>query len=267
MSVILLDTHGSHAAVVKMIASLGSYDIRYYSDTRSAPFDEVSGLTRVSRLLSLLDTHVRDLPSTVVLLGRGMSLPPREAIAIGARRAGIELIWAADLLADHACSVMRPGALCVIGDSCLTEADVRGHLGRNDLFEVPWCRIAPLYSLDEPLKPILKHWGKSVGGYVLATPTNGRFSSQIQHENPDAAIVDEYEHLGLVLASLLPETAKRRVRVSVTELAPTTFARLQQRLGLGDIPITEIGQMESAPMSGPFSMFLDSDGSPTNSRG
>lgn len=128
-------------------------------------------------------------------------------------------------------------------------------MARNDLFEVPWCRIAPLDSLDEPLEPILKHRGKSVGGYVLTTPTNGRFSSRIQRENPDAAIVDEYEHLGLVLASLLPETAKRRVRVSVTESGPTTVARLQQRLGLGDIPITEIGQMESAPMSGPFSMF------------
>ena len=131
MKILVMDSHGSHASVVKTILSLGAFDIFYGSDTRSAPYDELSGFTRVSRLLTLFESHRRSPPAVVVLLGGGMSSPLRDAVDFGARRAGIELIHAVDLLADDACTVFRPGGLCFVGNSCLTEADVRGRLARD----------------------------------------------------------------------------------------------------------------------------------------
>lgn len=263
MSVLLLDSHTTHAAVVKLILGLGAFDLVYCSDTRLAPFDELSGLTRVSRLLTLLGTHARGGVSTAVLLGRGMSDPPREALEVGARRAGIELIHAADLLADHACSVLRPpGGLCLVGDSCLTEAVLRAPLGRSDRYEVRWCRIAPLYMLDEPLRPILKSWGKAVGAYVVATPENARVASQITRDDPGAEIVDEYEHLALTLAERLPGSASRRLRTYVTERTDALVARLASRLGVTGNDVLEMGAMEPSPTSGPFALSLDADGAP-----
>jgi hypothetical protein len=262
VSILIVDSHGSHAPVVKLILSLGAYDILYYSDTRSAPLDELSGFTRVSRLLTLLHTHSRRRVSVAVLLGRGMSDPPQGAIDLGARRAGIALVHAADLLSDHACSVLRPGGLCLVGDSCLTEAGLRSRLGGRELLEIRWCRIAPLYGLDEPLGPLLKGWGKSVGGYVLATPDNKRVASQIARHDPGAEIVDEYEQLALALAELLPESPARQLRVCVTEQTPAVTARLRSRLGVKDVVITEMGLPEPAPTEGPFAMSLDADGEP-----
>lgn len=259
MKILIMDSHASHALVVKMILSLGAFEIFYYSDTRSAPFDELSGFTRASRLLTLLEGQRRGMPAVAVLLGRGMSSPPRDAIELGARRAGIELIHAVDLLADDACTVFRPGGLCLVGDSCLAAADARG---RRTLFEIPWCRITPFYGLDEPIRPILRNWQRSVAAYVLATPDNKRVASQIAREDPDAEIIDEHEHLGLALASLLPEGPARRLRVCVTELTPSIQARLQERLGSKDIAVTEMGPLEPAPTEGPFAMSLDADGCP-----
>jgi hypothetical protein len=262
MSVLILDSDGSHAPVVKTLLSLGSYDILYYSDTRSAPFDELSPLTRVSRLLMLLHTHSRHKLSHAVILGRGMSSPPREAIELGARRAGLELVHGVDLVADQACSVLGFGGLCLVGDSCVTEADIRGRLGRSDLFEIRWARIAPLYPFDEPLRPILKSWGKSVGAYVLATPSNERISSQIAREGPGAQVVDEYEHLALSLGERLPESRAPHLRVCVSEGASAVVARLKSRLGNDRLSISQIGMPEAAPMEGPFAISLDMDGLP-----
>lgn len=262
VSILIVDSHASHAAVVKIILSLSACDILYYSDTRSAPFDELSAFTRVSRLLTLLNTHARSKVSVAVLLGRGMSSPPRDAIDLGARRAGIGVIHAADLIAAHACAVLRPGGLCLIGDSCLTEGGVRGELGRRDLFEIRWCRIAPLYARDEPLRAILRSWERAVGAYVLATPDNKRLAAQISQEDPGAEIVDEHEHLALALAERLPEGATRRLRVCVTERTPAVTALLKQRLGVDDTDIIEIGLMEPAPADGPFAISLDADGEP-----
>lgn len=262
MTILILDSHGSHAPVVKTLVALGSYDILYYSDTRSAPFDKLSPLTAVSRLLTLFHTHSRNKLSTGVILGRGMSTPPRDAIALGAQRAGIELIHGVDIVTDRACSALGFGGLCLVGDSCVTEADIRGRLGRSDLFEIPWARIEPLYPFDEPLRPILKTWGRSVGAYVLATPCNERIALQIAKEDPRAQIVDEYEELAFALGERLPESPAPRLRVCVSEGATGVSARLQSRLGLDKIVVSKTGVPEAAPMEGPFAMSLDFDGFP-----
>ncbi|WP_437663370.1 hypothetical protein [Sorangium sp. So ce1182] len=262
MKILIVDSHGSHAPVVKLIQSLGAYDIVYYSDTRSAPLDELSAFTRVSRILTLLHTHSRSHISVAVLVGRGMSSPPRDAIELGASRAGIKLIHSADLLTERACYMPRPGGLCLIGDSCLTKADLRDRLGRRELFEIRWCRIAPVYGLDEPLGPILKGWARSVGGYVLATPDNTRVAAQIARHDPGADIVDEHEHLALALAERLPESPAGQLRVCVTEQTHAVSALIKSRLAMKDVLITEMGLLEPAPTEGPFAISLDADGEP-----
>lgn len=261
MSIVIVDTHTSHAAVVRLLLSLGSFDILYYSDTRCAPLDELSAFTRVSRLLTLLGTHTRERPSTAVLLGRGMSSPPREAVDLGARRAGIELIHAVDLIAERAGSVLSSGGLCLVGDSCLTEIDVRSLLDCGEVLEVRWSRVSPMYRGDEPLRGILKDWEQTVGVYVLATPDNKRVAAQIRREDPTAAVIDEYEHLALTLAERLPEASAPRLRVHVTERTSVIVARLKSLLGSGT-EVIEFGRPEPAPTDGPFATSLDADGLP-----
>jgi hypothetical protein len=130
------------------------------------------------------------------------------------------------------------------------------------LFYIRWCRIAPLYGLDEPLRPILRNWGKSVGSYVIATPNNQRTASQIAMEDPGAHVIDEHEYLGLALAERLPEASARQLRVYVTEQTPAITARVKLLLGNNAIHVTEIGRPEPAPTDGPFAMSLDADGCP-----
>jgi hypothetical protein len=263
VTVLVLDSHGSHAAVVKLMMSVSSFDVVYYSDTRFAPFDELSGLTRVSRLLNLLGLHVAAKPSAAILLGRGMSWAPRQAVDLGGRRAGIEIIYAADLTAEYACGMLLPRrALCVIGDSCVTREDVQGRLGQRDFHELRWARIAPAYQLDMPLKPLLKDAGWSIGGYVLATPQNRRVAADIASLEADVPVIDEYEHLALALAARLPEAPAPRLSVSVSERSPAVVARIKHALGTAGDRVVEFGPMEGTPVSGPFAVSLDAEGNP-----
>lgn len=261
MGILIIDSHVSHVAVVKAITSLCSCELLYYSDTRGMSFDEVSGFARVSRLLTLIDAQLLRRMSTVVLLGRGMSSEPRDAIEAGAKRAGLNLIFAADLLADHVFSVLRPGGLCVIGDSCLTAADARGKLGHREWLEVRWARLAPRYGLDEPVAPILKHWKGSVGAYLLATPENKRVVAEILRVDPGAEIIDEYEQLALAIASLLPEGPVRTIDVCVTDQTPAITERIKRGLGVDGGVISEFGRLEQGPAEGPFALSLDWFGS------
>src|SRR5262249_32652916 len=137
----------------------------------------------------LLDTHARAQPSVAILLGRGMSLAPRDALELGAQRAGLELVFGADLVAAHAAEVLWPGDLCVIGDSCVTREEGRGGVGRGELREVRSARIAPVDPLDEPLRLLLERWGGStatgtIGAYLLATRDNRRVAGQIARVAP-----------------------------------------------------------------------------------
>jgi hypothetical protein len=262
VTVLLVDSHLDHAPVAKLMASLIPCDLLYYSDTRSGPFEELSGITRVAKLLSMLSVHARGGVSTAVLLGRGMSLGPREAVEIGARNANIELIYAADLLAEHACGILRPGDLCTIGESCLTMEDVRAHLGRHEVREIRSCRITPMYTADDPLKPIVKNWGASIGGYVLATSENKRIADLLRLLDADIPILDEHEHLAFALAERVPESKSPSLRACVTELGPGIAKSVKRLLGVAENAVLEIGAMEPAPATGPFAMSLDADGTP-----
>jgi hypothetical protein len=263
VSVLVIDSHVSHAAVIAHLRVLGGHDLIYYSDTRCAPLDELSPLTRVSRVLTLLDTHALAEPSVAVLLGRGMSREPRAALALGARRAGIELVFGADLVAGRAGQAAWPRDLCIIGDSCVTRDEARGHLRRGDVREVRWSRIAPEDPLDEPLLPLLERWGSAMGAYLLATPDNRRVAAQIARVAPGVPIVDEHEQLALALAERLPAAPTPGLRVLVTEGTPAVTARIKAVLGVAGGRVLELGRMEAAPTAGPFAMSLDADGEPS----
>lgn len=191
-----------------------------------------------------------------------MSSAPRIATELGAHRAGTALHHGVELIADQACSALGFCGLCLVGDSCATESDIRGRLGGRDLFEIRSARIEPPYSADRPLRSILKGWGRSVGANVLATPDNKRVAAQIAREDSAAQIVDEFEHLALALGERLPESLTGRLRVCVTEGANAAVTRLKARLAIDKLTVSETGFPEPAPGEGPFAMSLDMDGLP-----
>jgi hypothetical protein len=261
MSILIVDSDGSHAAVVKALRAIISCEILYYSDTRGS-LDELSGMTRVSRVLTLLHTFSRYSLGAVVLLGRGMSNPPREAIDAGARRAGITLIHGVDLLVPTACDFLRPGALCVIGDSCLTESDLRASLGRRELVEIRSARLEPMYRGDDPLRAVLTEWKRPVGLFVLATDDNPRAAALIARIDSDVRTIDEFDVLAWRLAERLPEAPAASLRIAVTETHARILAAIERKLGPGDASILTMGLLEAAPMDGPYATDLDWDGSP-----
>ncbi len=250
----------SHAPTVTLLRSLVGLDIVYYSDTQHPPSSELTPFTRISRLLVLLESVRRMDVTVAILLGRGMGDAPREAIERCATRAGMAWMDGADIVADQIHAVERRGAVCIVGDSCLSVARLTHEFPDRECLEIPCARIAPLFSGDEPLSTILQSWNKSVGTFVVAARDAAALQKQITTKAPEAAIVDEHEHLALALAERMRASASPRLRVLVTERTERVVRELATSFDVDPGAIAQLNVLESAPTEGPFAISLDADG-------